>query len=60
MALWSIDHACLDDGEKKKVLKSWEGQWENFLKWIEKQYGDELLKWEQESNKRSSSGLGKV
>ncbi|PNY27610.1 Adenosine deaminase-like protein [Tolypocladium capitatum] len=39
LVLWSIEHACLTDGEKDKILRQWEAEWEVFLAWVVERYG---------------------
>ncbi|KHN95945.1 adenosine deaminase [Metarhizium album ARSEF 1941] len=31
LSLWSIQHACLEDDEKKQLLEKWEEQWADYL-----------------------------
>jgi adenosine deaminase CECR1 len=40
LALWSIQHACLDDEEQEEVLGLWQIQWDSFLDWVVEQYGE--------------------
>ena len=40
LVLWSIEHACLDDSEKDRMLRQWEAGWDVFLAWIVEHYGD--------------------
>lgn len=39
LILWSIEHACLDEDERKPILLQWEGLWGKFLDEIEGIYG---------------------
>lgn len=41
LALWSIEHACLDDDERSTVLQQWDRMWEDFLHWVVEKYGSE-------------------
>ncbi|OAA69081.1 adenosine deaminase [Cordyceps fumosorosea ARSEF 2679] len=38
LALWSIEHACLDDDERAAVLQQWERMWDEFLQWVVETY----------------------
>ncbi|KAG6034542.1 hypothetical protein E4U41_006502 [Claviceps citrina] len=38
LALWSIEHACLDEAEKAGVLNEWQRLWEVFLEWVVGKY----------------------
>ncbi|KAJ6438902.1 Ent-kaurene oxidase-like protein [Purpureocillium lavendulum] len=43
LVLWSIEHACLDDGdgdERRRVLRAWEAQWDEYLRWLVDTYGE--------------------
>ncbi|KAL7919055.1 hypothetical protein ACQKWADRAFT_213843 [Trichoderma austrokoningii] len=41
LAMWSLEHACLDDEEKQVIMGHWEALWEKFLtnviNWDEKE-----------------------
>ncbi|GAO13340.1 uncharacterized protein UV8b_00681 [Ustilaginoidea virens] len=39
LALWSIQHGCLDQAEREKLLGEWELLWEGFLAWVIEKYG---------------------
>lgn len=40
LVLWSIEHACLADGEKDAMLRQWQSEWDVFLAWVVERYGD--------------------
>ncbi|UNI18068.1 Adenosine deaminase [Purpureocillium takamizusanense] len=42
LVLWSLEHACLEDQERRRVLRAWEAQWDEFLHWLVDTYGDVL------------------
>lgn len=31
---WSIQHACLDDDERREIHSEWAGRWDAFISWI--------------------------
>jgi len=39
LILWSIEHSCMEDGERLQALEAWQRQWEDFLVWILEVYG---------------------
>ncbi|EGX94640.1 adenosine deaminase [Cordyceps militaris CM01] len=41
LVLWSMEHACLDDGERGAILQQWERMWDDFLQWVVATYGSE-------------------
>lgn len=38
LVLWSIEHACLDEADKKSVLNEWQRLWFEFLEWAMNKY----------------------
>lgn len=32
LVMWSLEHACLDDGEREVILKQWKILWSDFLR----------------------------
>ncbi|KKO96942.1 hypothetical protein THAR02_10950 [Trichoderma harzianum] len=40
LAMWSIDHACLNEEEREIMRYEWNQQWNEFLKWVKTTYGD--------------------
>lgn len=40
LVLWSIEHACLDDEERRVVLERWGEAWNEFLQWVVAEYGN--------------------
>jgi len=42
LAEWSIEHSRLSDDDKKKGLEVLREDWENFSRWIIKEFGDGL------------------
>ncbi len=40
LAMWSIDHACLNEEERDFMRYEWNQQWNEFLKWVKTTYGD--------------------
>ena len=38
LAMWSIEHACLDEADKADMLKEWERLWDDFLEWTVSRY----------------------
>ena len=39
LAQWSLEHSCLSDREIKDAKKIHAREWEDFCKWIVKEYG---------------------
>ncbi|RDA85481.1 hypothetical protein CP532_0013 [Ophiocordyceps camponoti-leonardi (nom. inval.)] len=39
LALWSIEHACLDGEERETMTARWETSWDEFLLWLVDRYG---------------------
>lgn len=39
LALWSIEHACLDGPERDAALRQWEREWDAFLRWVVAEHG---------------------
>lgn len=31
LVMWSLEHACLDDNERKEIMEHWETLWRKFL-----------------------------
>ncbi|GJN73695.1 hypothetical protein PLICBS_007778 [Purpureocillium lilacinum] len=42
LILWSLEHACLGDAERRRVLHAWEAQWDEYLRWLVDAHGDVL------------------
>jgi len=42
LVLWSLEHACLGDAERRRVLLAWEAQWDEYLRWLVDAHGDVL------------------
>lgn len=42
LILWSLEHACMEDDERRDVLKQWQETWEAFLDGVMKEYGHVL------------------
>jgi adenosine deaminase CECR1 len=40
LAMWSIDHASLNEEERDNMKYEWNQQWNEFLKWVKTTYGD--------------------
>ncbi|QYT05237.1 Adenosine deaminase-related growth factor [Trichoderma simmonsii] len=40
LAMWSIDHACLNEEEREIMRYEWNQQWNEFLEWVKTTYGD--------------------
>lgn len=38
LAMWSIEHSCLEPEERQKVEKEWSRLWVEFCKWIVQEY----------------------
>ncbi|KAG6010495.1 hypothetical protein E4U43_008563 [Claviceps pusilla] len=38
LAVWSIEHACLENADKETMLNEWQRRWENFLEWTVSKY----------------------
>lgn len=34
LILWSIEHSCMNNEERSKVIAEWEKAWVKFLNWI--------------------------
>lgn len=34
LALWSLEHSCMEQDEKKEVTKVWQQKWDDFCQWI--------------------------
>lgn len=41
LALWSLEHSCLDEQEYTTILEQWKLRWEEFLQWVIRTYGKE-------------------
>ncbi|KAL7914188.1 hypothetical protein GGI35DRAFT_237311 [Trichoderma velutinum] len=39
LAIWSIEHACLNEKEKENMLYEWSQLWNVFLDWVDEEYG---------------------
>ncbi|KAG5984826.1 hypothetical protein E4U55_003044 [Claviceps digitariae] len=38
LAIWSIQHACLDDAGKADLMNEWQRLWDDFLEWTVSKY----------------------
>lgn len=38
LAMWSIEHACLENADKAAMLNEWQRRWEDFLEWTVSKY----------------------
>jgi adenosine deaminase CECR1 len=38
LALWSIEHSCMDAEEQARVLTRWKQLWHEFCLWIIQEY----------------------
>lgn len=43
---WSLEHSCMDPGQKAMVTKEWTQKWNEFCEWIVDEYGPKLQDWE--------------
>ncbi|KAH7302889.1 hypothetical protein B0I35DRAFT_197121 [Stachybotrys elegans] len=41
LIMWSIEHACVDEAERRELQAMWESQWKFFLENIMKIYGSD-------------------
>lgn len=39
LALWSLEHSCMDAKEMAAVKKEWSKKWDGFCNWIIAEYG---------------------
>lgn len=39
LAVWSLEHACLDEGEQTKAKAIFEREWEGFCGWVVETFG---------------------
>jgi adenosine deaminase CECR1 len=52
LAMWSLEHACLDDKERETIMDHWKILWEKFL--------DNVITWdekEKEKEREKPSGV---
>ncbi|KAH7312157.1 hypothetical protein B0I35DRAFT_356233 [Stachybotrys elegans] len=42
LIMWSIEHACVDEAERRELQAMWESQWKFFLENVMKLYGSEV------------------
>ncbi|KAL7953864.1 hypothetical protein V8C34DRAFT_295928 [Trichoderma compactum] len=40
LAMWSIDHACLNEKERENMKYEWNQQWNVFLDWVDTTHGN--------------------
>lgn len=40
LATWSLEHACLDEGQMKHAKEIFEKDWERFCAWVVERYGE--------------------
>lgn len=40
LAEWSLEHACMEEGERAAARGKWEALWREFVGWIVETYGD--------------------
>ncbi|KAM3071015.1 hypothetical protein ACMFMG_009921 [Clarireedia jacksonii] len=38
LAMWSLEHSCMDDSERVRVTAEWARRWEDFCQWIVEHY----------------------
>ncbi|PQE10715.1 hypothetical protein CJF32_00009812 [Rutstroemia sp. NJR-2017a WRK4] len=38
LAIWSLEHSCMDDKERENVIAEWTRRWEDFCQWIVEDY----------------------
>lgn len=38
LALWSIEHSCMDAKEQEEVMRHWKRLWDEFCLWIIQEY----------------------
>lgn len=46
LVMWSLEHACLDDNERKEIGDNWKILWEKFL--------DNVIAWDEEEGETTS------
>ncbi|KAB5566552.1 hypothetical protein GE09DRAFT_738753 [Coniochaeta sp. 2T2.1] len=56
LALWSIEHSCLEDDEREKLLANWNKLWVDFCNWIVRDHG-QFVKWAEEKRAQSRAGI---
>ncbi|KAB5542899.1 hypothetical protein GE09DRAFT_230722 [Coniochaeta sp. 2T2.1] len=56
LALWSIEHSCLEDDKRKELLLKWNNLWVDFCHWIVREFG-KFIQWA-ELQKRAQSRAG--
>lgn len=39
LILWSLEHSCMEDEERLKILERWGLEWDKFLKSMVEDYG---------------------
>jgi len=40
LALWSIEHSCLNAAEKQQAMEIFQKDWEEFCSWVDDTYGE--------------------
>ncbi|KAF5013921.1 hypothetical protein FDECE_96 [Fusarium decemcellulare] len=40
LALWSLEHACLEGSEFNRIYSDWQSEWRQFVDWVIEAYGD--------------------
>ena len=38
LILWSIEHSCLSESERERIVHEWELLWKQFLNEVEEEY----------------------
>ena len=57
LALWSIEHSCLEDNRRKELLANWNKLWAEFCKSVVHDYS-EFVEWaEQQKRAQSRTGI---
>lgn len=51
LAMWSLEHSCMDPEERAAVTAEWTKKWNKFCQWIVTEYGAKLEHYER-TNKR--------
>lgn len=40
LAVWSLEHSCLDEGQQAQAMKIFEKDWEDFCEWVVERFGE--------------------
>ncbi|RDL39589.1 uncharacterized protein BP5553_03929 [Venustampulla echinocandica] len=46
LAMWSLEHSCMEPEQLADVTEEWTRRWQDFCEWIIEEYGPKLAKWE--------------